>query len=53
MKKYYTVKETSQLLGVSTNTVYSYLQEGKLEAKRIMLIFIKPQLTTRPIMDIL
>ena len=35
MKKYYTVKETSQLLGVSTNTVYSYLQEGKLEAKRI------------------
>src|SRR3989344_5847517 len=34
MKKYFTVKEASTLLGVSTNTVYKYLSEGKLIAKR-------------------
>jgi len=34
VKKNYTVKETSKLLGVSTNTVYKYLEEGKLIGKR-------------------
>lgn len=35
MKRYYTVKEASKLLGVSTNTVYKYLDDGKLKGKRI------------------
>lgn len=35
MKKYYTVKEAAKIIGVSTNTIYKYLQEGTLPAKRI------------------
>jgi len=33
-KKFYSVKETSKILGVSTNTVYKYLDEGSLKGKR-------------------
>src|SRR3972149_6731185 len=35
MKKTYTVKEVSDLLGFSTNTVYKYLDEGKIKATRL------------------
>src|SRR3972149_1477085 len=35
MKRFYTVKEASEILGFSTNTVYKYLDEGKLKGKRI------------------
>ena len=35
MKKYYTVKEAGRLLGVSTNTIYKYLDEGGLVSRRI------------------
>src|SRR3990172_2537397 len=34
-KKTYTVKEVSDLLGFSTNTVYKYLDEGKIKATRL------------------
>src|SRR6185369_4124088 len=34
-KRYYSVKETATLMGVSTNTVYTYLDSGKIKAKRI------------------
>ncbi|OGM55545.1 hypothetical protein A3E15_02665 [Candidatus Woesebacteria bacterium RIFCSPHIGHO2_12_FULL_42_9] len=33
-KKFYSVKEASKILGVSTNTVYKYLDEGSLKGKR-------------------
>jgi len=35
MKRYCSVKEASELLGVSTNTIYKYLSEGKLGSRRI------------------
>ena len=35
MKKYYSVKEASKLLNVSTNTIYKYVKEGKLSTRRI------------------
>jgi len=35
MKRFYTVKEAAKILGFSTNTVYKYLDEGKLIGKRI------------------
>jgi excisionase family DNA binding protein len=35
MKKLYSVKEAAGLLGVSTNTIYTYLKEGKIAARRI------------------
>ena len=35
MKRYYTVKETAKLLGVSTNTIYTYLDEGKIKSRRV------------------
>ena len=35
MKRFYSVKEASNLLGVSTNTVYKYLEEGKVQSRRI------------------
>ncbi len=34
MKKFYSVKEAAELLNVSTNTVYTYLKENKLYARR-------------------
>jgi len=34
-KKTYTVKEIANLLGFSTNTVYKYLDEGKIKAVRL------------------
>lgn len=33
--KFYTAKEVAQLLGFSTNTVYKYLDEGKIKATRL------------------
>jgi excisionase family DNA binding protein len=35
MKRYTTVKKASELLGVSTNTVYKYVKEGKIKSRRI------------------
>ena len=35
MKRFYTVKEAAEILGFSTNTIYKYLDEGKLKSKRI------------------
>jgi excisionase family DNA binding protein len=35
MKRYCTVKEAARLLGVSTNTIYTYQKEGKIDARRI------------------
>ncbi len=35
MKRNYSVKEAANLLGVSMNTMYSYLEEGKITATRI------------------
>lgn len=35
MKRYLTVKESAKLLGVSTNTIYTYLKEGKIVGRRI------------------
>ncbi len=35
MKRHYTVKEAAKLLGVSTNTIYSYLDQKKIEGRRI------------------
>lgn len=32
--KLYTVKEAAQLVGVSTNTLYKYLDDGKIKAAR-------------------
>lgn len=34
-KKTYTVKEVARLLGFSTNTVYKYLEEGKIKSTRL------------------
>ena len=34
MPKTYTVKQVVEALGVSTNTVYKYLEEGKISATR-------------------
>jgi excisionase family DNA binding protein len=34
-KKYYSVKEVAKLLNVSTNTLYKYLDEGKIHSRRI------------------
>ena len=34
-KRFYSVKETAKILGVSTNTVYKYLDEGSLKGKRL------------------
>lgn len=34
MNQIYTVKETSKILGFSTNTVYKYLNDGSLRASR-------------------
>jgi len=33
--KFYTVKQVAELLGFSTNTVYKYLDEGKIKATRL------------------
>lgn len=35
MKRYYSVKEAAKLLGFSTNTIYSYLDTGKIKSRRI------------------
>lgn len=35
MKKYYSVKEASRILSLSTNTIYKYVNEGKLSIRRI------------------
>jgi len=35
MPKTYTVKDIANLLGFSTNTVYKYLEEGKIKAARL------------------
>lgn len=35
MRKHYSVKEASKILGVSTNTLYKYLGEGKIKGRRI------------------
>lgn len=35
MKKFYTVKEAAEILHVSTNTIYSYLDQGSLKGKRL------------------
>ena len=34
-KRFYSVKEASKILGVSTNTIYKYLDEGSLKGKRL------------------
>lgn len=34
-KRYYSVKEAANILGVSTNTIYSYLDKGTIHAKRL------------------
>src|SRR3989344_2195405 len=34
-KRYYSVKDAANLLGVSTNTIYTYLKEGKITSRRI------------------
>ncbi|OGM88320.1 hypothetical protein A2614_00400 [Candidatus Woesebacteria bacterium RIFOXYD1_FULL_40_21] len=34
-KKFYSVKEASKILGVSTNTIYKYLDEGSLKGRRL------------------
>ncbi len=34
-KKFYTVKQVAEALGFSTNTVYKYLDEGKIQATRL------------------
>lgn len=35
MKRYYSVIEAANVLGVSTNTIYKYLKEGKVKSRRI------------------
>ena len=34
-KRFYSVKEASKILGVSTNTIYKYLDEGSLKGRRL------------------
>lgn len=34
-KRYYTVKEVAGIIGVSTNTIYKYLDEGSLKGRRL------------------
>ena len=34
-KRFYSVKEAANILGVSTNTIYKYLDEGSLKGKRL------------------
>jgi excisionase family DNA binding protein len=34
-KKFFSVKEASKIIGVSTNTVYKYLDDGSLKGKRM------------------
>ncbi len=34
MKRYYTVKEAADILGVSTNTIYKYLADNKIKSVR-------------------
>ncbi len=34
-KKFYSVKEASKIIGVSTNTIYKYLDDGSLKGKRM------------------
>lgn len=34
-RKFYTVKQVAEALGISTNTVYKYLDEGKIQATRL------------------
>jgi len=34
MARFYTVKETAQTLGLSTNTIYEYLETGRLKGVR-------------------
>ena len=34
-KHYYTVKEAARTIGVSTNTIYKYLDEGSLKGRRL------------------
>ena len=34
-RKFYTVKQVAEALGFSTNTVYKYLDEGKIQATRL------------------
>ena len=35
MHRYYSVKNAAHLLGVSTNTIYKYVKNGKLETRRL------------------
>lgn len=35
MKKFYSVKEAANILGFSTNTIYTHLEEGSLKGKRV------------------
>jgi excisionase family DNA binding protein len=35
MKRFFTVKEVSKILNFSTNTVYKYLEEGKIKSVRV------------------
>jgi excisionase family DNA binding protein len=55
MKRFYSVKEASELLGVSTNTVYKYLVEGRIESRRIgrgrikiLASSLKPYINKKP-----
>lgn len=34
LPKLYTIKQVTEILGVSTNTLYKYLSEGKINALR-------------------
>ncbi len=34
-KRYYSVKEAAKIIGVSTNTIYKYLDEGSLKGRRL------------------
>ena len=60
MKKFYSVKEVSKILGVSTNTVYKYIDDGQLSYKRIgrgrikipyseIIPFLPPETVIKPI----
>ena len=33
LKKFYSVKDASKIIGVSTNTIYKYLDDGSLKGK--------------------
>lgn len=35
MKRYYTVKETAAILGVSVSLIYSEVQQGKIPSRRV------------------